>query len=164
MPAKPEKRDEHYVLALCSDTLGLPCIGQQSFDWLRGDPSLKNGKRKTLPIDGYFEELGLVVEYHERQHSEAVPFFDSKVTSTAMLRGPQRSLYDARKAALIPQHGMALLVIDYRDFANKEGKIVHDPARDRQIVAALLARTAQCTEHGVVTNFPVPLAETPAEP
>ncbi|MGO2777917.1 hypothetical protein [Glutamicibacter arilaitensis] len=152
------------MLELCSDTLGLPCIGQQSFDWLRGDPSLKNGKRKTLPIDGYFEELGLVVEYHERQHSEAVPFFDNKLTSTGMLRGPQRKLYDARKAALIAQHGLTLLVIDYRDFENKRGKIERDLGRDRKIVAALLDRAAQCTEHGVVTNFPVPLAETPAEP
>ncbi|MGV2852923.1 hypothetical protein ACNPN0_00430 [Glutamicibacter sp. AGC84] len=163
VPAKPGQRDEHYVLELCSHMLGLQCTGQQTFDWLRGDPSLKNGKRKALPIDGFFEELGLVVEYHERQHSEAVPFFDNKLTSTGMLRGPQRKLYDARKAALIPQHGLTLLVIDYRDFENKRGKIERDLGRDRKIVAALLDRAAERAEPGVVATFPAPLAETPTE-
>lgn len=161
--AKPGQRDEYYVLDLCAEVLGMPFSGQQTFDWLLGDPSLKNGKRKALPVDGYFEELGLVVEYHERQHSESVPFFDNKVTSTGVLRGRQRTSYDARKAALIPQHGLTLLVIDYRDFCHKKGKIVRDASRDRQIVAALLARAAECSDPGVVTNFPVPLAETPAE-
>lgn len=163
VPAKAGHRDEHYVLDLCAEVLGTSCAGQQTFDWLRGEPSLKSGKRKALPVDGYFEALGLVVEYHERQHSEPVPFFDNKMTSTGMLRGAQRKLYDARKAALIPQHGLTLLVIDYRDFCHKKGKIVRDPARDREIVAALLARAAECSDPGVVTNFPVPLAETPAE-
>ena len=163
VPEHIKQRDEHYVMELCAEVLGIPFSGQQTFDWLLGDPSLKNGKRKALPVDGYFEELGLVVEYHERQHSESVPFFDNKVTSTGVLRGRQRTSYDARKAALIPQHGLTLLVIDYRDFCHKKGKIVRDAPRDRQIVAALLARAAECTEPGVVTNFPVPLVETPAE-
>lgn len=163
VPAKAGHRDEHYVLDLCAEVLGMSCAGQQTFDWLRGEPSLKSGKRKALPVDGYFEALGMVVEYHERQHSEPVPFFDNKVTSTGMLRGAQRKLYDARKAALIPHHGLTLLVIDYRDFFHKKGKIVRDPARDREIVGALLARSAECTDPGVVTNFPVPRAETPTE-
>lgn len=163
VPEHIKQRDEHYVMELCAEVLGIPFSGQQTFDWLLGDPSLKNGKRKALPVDGYFEELGLVVEYHERQHSESVPFFDNKMTSTGVLRGRQRTSYDARKAALIPQHGLTLLVIDYSDFCHKKGKIVRDASRDRQIVAALLARAAECTEPGVVTNFPVPLVETPAE-
>ncbi|PJJ42956.1 hypothetical protein ATK23_0116 [Glutamicibacter mysorens] len=163
VPEHIKQRDEHYVMELCAEVLGMSCAGQQTFDWLRGEPSLKSGKRKALPVDGYFEALGLVVEYHERQHSEPVPFFDNKVTSAGMLRGAQRKLYDARKAALIQQHGLTLLVVDYRDFCHKKGKIVRDAPRDRQIVAALLARAAECTEPAVITNFPVPLAETPAE-
>lgn len=163
VPEHIKQRDEHYVMELCAEVLGMPYAGQQTFDWLLGEPSLKSGKRKALPVDGYFEELGLVVEYHERQHSESVPLFDNKVTSTGMLRGEQRKLYDARRAELIPQHGLTLLIIDYRDFENEKGKIVRDPGNDRQIVAALLVRAAECAEPAVVTNFPVPLAETHAE-
>lgn len=162
VPDKAVRRDEHYVLGLCAEVLGLPCAGQQTFDWLRGEPSLKTGARKALPVDGYFDQLGLVVEYQERQHSEPVPFFDNKVTSTGMLRGAQRALYDARKAELIPQHGLTLLVIDYRDFSHKKGKIMRDPARDREIVAALLARAAESAEPGVIASFPAPILEAPA--
>lgn len=103
------------------------------------------------------------MEHHKRQQSEAVPFFDSQVTSTGLLRSPQRTLCDARKAALIPQPGLTLLVIDYRDFFHRKGKIVRNRQVDRTIVAALLARADECAEPGVVTNFPVLLAETPAE-
>lgn len=162
VPDKAGQRDEHYVLGLCAEVLGLPYVGQQTFDWLRGEPSLKTGARKALPVDGYFEELGLVVEYHERQHSEPVPFFDNKLTSTGMLRGAQRRLYDARKAALIPQHGLTLLVIDYRDFSHKKGKILRAPAQDRKIVAALLARAAELAEPGVIASFSAPPQEAPA--
>ena len=29
-----------------------------------------------LPVDAYYEELNLVVEYREKQHTEEIKFFD----------------------------------------------------------------------------------------
>lgn len=40
-------RDEHYVLGLCDELLGLYAARQHTFDWLRGD----TGRR--LPVDAF---------------------------------------------------------------------------------------------------------------
>lgn len=37
--ARRADSDEHYVLDLCDELLGVPGIRQARFDWLRGDPS-----------------------------------------------------------------------------------------------------------------------------
>ncbi|WP_220668573.1 hypothetical protein [Arthrobacter sp. AG1021] len=79
-----------------------------------------------------------MVEYHEKQHSEAVPFFDDKVTASGHLRGEQRKLYDAQKATMIPEQGLTLLIIDYRDFQNVKGKIVRNYEKDLLVVARMI--------------------------
>lgn len=96
-------RDELYVLGLCEQVLKADCVRQKTFPWLLGDPSKKTSMQKKLPVDDYWEVHNLVVEYNEKQHSEPVPFFDSKITPTGMLRGAQRKLDDARKAQKIPR-------------------------------------------------------------
>ena len=69
MPSK-EKRDESYVVNLCDEVLGLKALRQYRFPFLLGDTG------KALPVDAYYKEKNLVVEYCERQHTEVVPFFD----------------------------------------------------------------------------------------
>lgn len=93
--AKRGNSDEYYALSLCEEIIGGPCTKQKTFDWLLGLPSKKTGYRKPLPVDGYWEQPKLVVEFHEKQHSERVPFFDDKVTASGLLRGEQRKIYDA---------------------------------------------------------------------
>ncbi|PRA00951.1 hypothetical protein CQ019_15355 [Arthrobacter sp. MYb229] len=147
MPAptlsKRADSDEHYVLELCDQVLEAKRTGQQTFPWLVGDPSAKYGKVKPLPVDGYWAELGVVVEYHERQHTESVPFFDDKITASGRRRGEQRRIYDARKAELIPEHDLKLVIIDFKDFSNKRGKIVRKPAEDLRIVESILAQAME---------------------
>lgn len=137
---KRANSDEYYVLGLCEEIIGLPYIKQKTFDWLLGLPSKKTGNRKPLPVDGYWEQPKLVVEFHEKQHSEPVPFFDDKVTASGLLRGEQRKVYDARKADLIPAKGLKFLVIDYSDFEHRKGRIVRTPAKDRRVIAAMLEK------------------------
>jgi hypothetical protein len=62
--------DEAYVLDLCDEVLGAPGMRQHRFDWLLGDPN-SAGRCTRLPVDGYWPDHDLVVEYHERQHREA---------------------------------------------------------------------------------------------
>ena len=99
-------RDEHYVLDLCDELLQSPAARQHAFAWLRGD----TGRR--LPVDGFYEDLGLVIEYRERQHAEPAPFFDRRATVSGVPRGEQRRRYDELRDREIPARGLGLVVIE----------------------------------------------------
>lgn len=131
--------DEHYTLDLCDEVLGVPGIRQARFDWLRGDPSPARLRGTMLPVDGYWPDLQVVVEFQEEQHSQPSPFFDRRQTISGMGRSEQRRLYDQRKRTLIPEHGLRLVVIEKSAFSLKSRKIDRDHARDLQIVRRHLA-------------------------
>lgn len=131
--------DEHYVLDLCDEVLDVPGIRQARFDWLRGDPTPRLPRGMTLPVDGYWPDLRLVVEFQEEQHSAPSPFFDRRQTVSGMGRGEQRRLYDERKRTLIPEHGLRLVVIEKSAFVLRSRKIDRDHARDLQIIRQHLA-------------------------
>lgn len=123
--------DEAYVLDLCDEYLGEVARRQHRFDWLRGDPGV-DGRRAKLPVDGYWPQRRLVVEYRERQHDEAVPFFDKpdRMTVSGVHRGEQRALYDARRDTEAPAHRLRLVVIRPADLdADPRGRLYR---RDRQ--------------------------------
>lgn len=114
-------RDEIYILNLCDSLLCQQSLRQYRFSFLRGDGS--NGKEgRKLPVDAYYPDLNLVIEYYERQHSESVPFFDKKITAFGITRGEQRKLYDQRRRNELPNHGIKLLEFDYSEFAHKRNR------------------------------------------
>ncbi|OLT79692.1 hypothetical protein BKG58_19885 [Mycobacteroides abscessus subsp. abscessus] len=131
--------DEHYVLGLCDEVLGVPGIRQARFDWLRGDPSPTRSRGSMLPVDGYWPDLQLVVEFQEEQHSQPSPFFDRRHTVSGVGRGEQRRLYDQRKRTLIPEHGLKLVVIEKSAFTLKSRRIDRDRGRDLAVVRQHLA-------------------------
>lgn len=102
--------DETYILNLCDEVLRRAADRQHRFDFLCGD----TGRR--LPVDAYYSDLRLVIEYRERQHSEAVPLFDRRMTVSGVSRGEQRALYDQRRRDVLPQHGMTLIELDVSEF------------------------------------------------
>jgi hypothetical protein len=113
--------DETYVIDLCDEALGRIALRQHSFDFLRGDAGpARQGKR--LPVDAYYPELQLVVEYCERQHTEAIPFMDRRMTVSGVDRGTQRAIYDQRRRDVLPQHGIDLVELSYTDFAHDKNK------------------------------------------
>ncbi len=131
-------RDEHYVLDLCDAVLGLKAVRQHCFPFLTGDPD-RRGYRKPLPVDGFYPALGLVVEYHERQHRERVGFFDDKPTVSGVPRGEQRRRYDARRADFLPKHGYMLIVLEVGEFAHDRTKRLLRTPEDQAIVGRRLS-------------------------
>ncbi|MFH5823098.1 hypothetical protein [Georgenia sp. AZ-5] len=132
--------DEHYVIDLCDAVLSVKGLRQHRFPWLLGDPSPKTGRRVALPVDAYWPGFDLVVEFYERQHDEAVSFFDKpeRLTVSGVHRGLQRALYDGRRRELVPEHGLKLVIITLDAFESRRGKIVRRPSDDRLAVVSLL--------------------------
>lgn len=124
-------RDEEYVIDLCDEVLGLTSSRQHKFDFLRGDTGYR------LPVDAYYKELNLVIEYYERQHSEKVALFDKKMTASGISREEQRKRYDMRRAEVLPQYGIRLKIIRYTDFGTSK-RIKRDKQRDLEIIKRLL--------------------------
>lgn len=124
--------DETYVINLCDEILNIKGIRQHRFDFLRGDIG-KNGKSRRLPVDVYYLELNLVVEYREKQHEEPTSFFDKpdKMTISGVSRGEQRKVYDQRRRDVLPKHGITLLEISYKDFQfDSRKRIVRNNVKD----------------------------------
>ncbi|RIS02749.1 hypothetical protein D2E70_16220 [Mycobacteroides abscessus] len=136
--ARRADSDEHYVLDLCDEILAVPGRRQERFDWLRGDPSPTRPRGSTLPVDGYWPDLRLVVEFQEEQHSQPSPFFDRRQTVSGVGRGEQRRRYDERKRTLIPERGLKLVVIEKSEFTLKSRRIVRDRSRDVEVVRRCL--------------------------
>src|SRR5436853_123932 len=102
---------QRYVVGLLEGLLG-PAEHEKRFDWARGDPGNRvRGAR--LPFDAVWEAHRLIVEVDEKQHTEAVDFFDKpwRMTVSGVHRGEQRRLYDARKLALAEAKGYRVLRI-----------------------------------------------------
>lgn len=130
-------RDESYVIGLCDAVLGLRSRRQERFDFLRGDSG------RQLPVDAYYRELHLVVEYHERQHSEAVPHFDNRMTISGVPRWEQRRIYDQRRREVLPKHGISLIVLSCTDLSHKTSRrLKRDRKRDLNVIKERLKRFA----------------------
>jgi hypothetical protein len=118
-PARKQSRsnsDEAYVIDLCDEILGCAALRQHRFPFLLGDSG------HPLPVDAWYPDRNLVVEYRERQHREAVKFFDRRRTVSGVSRGEQRRLYDQRRREILPAHGIALVEVDFQQLAHGASK------------------------------------------
>ena len=136
--------DETYVITLCDKVLSLKANRQKRFPFLLGDPH-KNGKTKTLlPVDAYYEELQLVVEYKEIQNYRPLTISnkdedEEDEENKTLSREEQRRIYDERRAKVLPENEISLVVISYSDFEyDNTNKIVRKEESDLKIVQEAL--------------------------
>jgi hypothetical protein len=129
--------DEYYVIDLCDEVLGREGLRQHRFDFLLGDPSPKTGRQVKLPVDVYYPDLPLVVEYNTPQHSE--PFPDRRQTVRNTGQGQRRILYGRRRREVLPRHGINLIEIAYVDLPHDSRKHLLRTDTDRQIIHQFLA-------------------------
>ena len=135
-----KNRDEDYVIDLCDEVLKLKGSRQHRFDFLLGDLG-KNGKRRKLPVDVYYPDLSLVIEFKEIQHSKPVKHFDKpdKLTISGVHRGEQRKKYDALRVTELPKHGIQLIEIYFDVFdCGGNNKISRDRHKDLERVKKLI--------------------------
>lgn len=135
---KRDASDESYVIDLCDRILNRRAIRQHRFDFLLGDPG-KNGNRAKLPVDAYYEDLRVVIEYWEGQHEHPAPFWDRKVTCSGCTRGEQRRIYDLRKREVLGQNGIRLAVLKFDELChNTRGRLNRLAGQDIEAVSNAL--------------------------
>ena len=142
--------DEHYVIDLCDHILGRKARRQHRFPFLVGDPRRDGRPGARLPVDAYYDDLGLVIEFMERQHSLSVRFFDNphRLTVSGVHRGEQRRRYDERRGQVLPAHGLTLIALDaslFRRSGGRRKRLLRDRLHDervlRQELAAFLSKS-----------------------
>jgi predicted nucleic acid-binding Zn ribbon protein len=137
----PVPSDEQYVIDTCDEILIFNARRQYRFDFLIGLPSLKTNRRAKLPVDAFYPELNLVVEYRERQHTEPVTFWDTKPTACGLQRGEQRKQYDELRRVVLKDRGYHLVEIDFFDLAHDARKrLIRDISKDKVTKRAKLAK------------------------
>lgn len=134
-------RDEEYVIDLCDEVLRLKSERQHQFNFLRGDTCRDGSVGRRLPVDAYYEKLKLVIEYHERQHTEAVPFMDKLHAVSGVSRSQQRKIYDERRCKILPENGIKLEVINVAELSCKPNKrLRQDKEHDLEVIRQRLAQ------------------------
>ncbi len=117
------RQQEHYCAKLVSDAPGgVEYKVGYRFPFLRGDPTLKQPKGVTLPVDAYYPAFKLVMEFREGQHyGDRFDFRDNRITATGETRKEQRQKYDKRQEEVLPVNGIKLLTIyDYEITENSK--------------------------------------------
>jgi hypothetical protein len=131
--------DEAYVLDLCDTVLGVKAERQKRFAFLVGDPG-RDGLCRMLPVDGFYTDRMLVIEYHERQHNGPVRFFDDRLTISGVPRGEQRRIYDIRREVVLADKKIALVKIDVSALSHdRRGKLLRSRETDVETLRVLLA-------------------------
>jgi hypothetical protein len=129
-------KDESYVIDLCDEVLGRRASRQHRFPFLVGDAGT------WLPVDAYYADLQIVIEYRERQHFESVKFFDKpeKLTCSGVPRSKQRELYDQRRRDVLPAYGIRLIELPVTVFQHSAKKrLRRNRVDDEMIVRRELA-------------------------
>ncbi len=139
--AERSNKDEKYVIDLCDQVLALKANRQKRFDFLLGDLH-KDGKTQTmLPVDAFYLKLNLVVEFLEYYPAPSHNRKNEKQTVSGVSRDEQREIYNRRKAEILPEFGIDLIVIKFSDFkCDDQMKIVRNEEADLEIVRKALKR------------------------
>ena len=127
-------RDEDYIIALCDEVLGETALRQHKLPFLLGDAN-STGARRHLPVDAYYPQRNLVIEYRELQHSQPVAIMDKRVTLSGVNRAEQRRKYDQRRRDVLAAYEIKLIELDYSLFAHdRKKRLVRELEADTQVV------------------------------
>lgn len=133
------RADQNYIIDLCDEVLGMKASREHTFDFLIGDVSPKTNRAEKLPVDAYYANLNLVIEFREKQHTEEVKFFSRRETVSGVNRGEQRKIYDQRRRDILPKHNITLIEFGYDEFEhNRSKQLIRNKEKDIEIISKKL--------------------------
>lgn len=123
-----ENSDEYYLVNLCDELLKEKASRKHTFDTLVGRLHKRGKGRTKLPLDAYYEDLKLVIE-----------FFRKAVTEETDERAAQRQFYDQRKKEAVKKKDITLIEINYALFeCDEHDKLVRNKEKDSKVLKGLL--------------------------
>lgn len=139
--SRRESSDEYYLIGLINELLDTKASHQHTFNFLLGDLH-KNGKKRTeLPLDAYYKDLNLVVEFIMKEDSDSDEHADKeeKMTISGVSRSEQRRIYRLRKRSVLKEEEINLIEIEYEMFeCDNNNKLVRNKECDIQVLQGLL--------------------------
>jgi hypothetical protein len=123
-----ENSDEFYLVNLCDELLNEKASRKHTFDTLVGRLHKKGKMRTKLPLDAYYKDLKLVIE-----------FFEKKETEESDEREAQRKFYDQRKKDVLQKKEISLIEINYALFeCNENDRLIRDKEKDSKVLKGIL--------------------------
>ncbi|HLT42931.1 MAG TPA: hypothetical protein VKZ95_09525 [Sphingobacteriaceae bacterium] len=136
--------DESYIIDLCDELLDKKASRQHTFDFLVGDVHQDGRSRTQLPLDAYYLDLNLVIEYIEMQQipdADADHDKQDKMTISGVRRAEQRKLYNRRKKEVLRKKQINLIEIKFTDFElDSQNKLVRNTEKDTKTLKKLLKK------------------------
>lgn len=133
--------DEYYVVNLCDELLQERGSRQHKFGFLLGDYHKDGFTRSVLPVDAYYQDHNLVIEYKESYHTESAEASGQreKRTISGVGLSEQRKIYAERKRSGLKSNKINLLEIQYSSFeCNSEKRLIRDQEKDVEVLKVLL--------------------------
>lgn len=125
--------DENYLLDLCDELLAQKASRKHTFDTLVGNLHKRGKGRTKLPLDAYYKDLKLVIEFFQKERS----FEDLDEKEQA--RVTQIKYYDELKKEAVLNKKFRYMKINYAQFeCNENDKLIRNTENDTIVLKDIL--------------------------
>ena len=134
---KRENSDEYYLVGLCNELLNEKAVHQHTFNFLLGDFHRDGKTRTALPIDAFYANLNMAIEFYEKEDETSEDA--TMLTISKVNRSEQRKKYAQRKRDVLKEKEIDLIEMDYDEFeCDEEHKLVRNKEADVKILTEIL--------------------------
>ncbi|AXT52604.1 hypothetical protein D1818_17840 [Aquimarina sp. BL5] len=127
-----QNSDEYYLVNLCDELLQQKASRKHTFDTLVGNLHKRGKGRTKLPLDAYYEDLKLVLEFFRK--NKATDELDEKEKA----RRAQIKYYKELKKKAVLTKKLRLIEINYALFENDANKLIRNAENDRLVLKDVL--------------------------
>ncbi|WP_298310068.1 hypothetical protein [uncultured Aquimarina sp.] len=127
-----QNSDEYYLVNLCDELLRQKASRKHTFDTLVGNLHKRGKGRTKLPLDAYYEDLKLVLEFFRK--NKATDELDEKEKA----RRAQIKYYKELKKKAVLTKKLRLIEINYALFENDANKLIRNAENDRLVLKDVL--------------------------
>jgi len=128
--------DENYLLNLCDELLEAEASRHHRFDFVLGDPHADGVTKTPLPIDAYYLEHNLAIDFWDNDRDMSTPRY-KRMTVSGITRAEQIILYRNRKRKALKKKQIDFIEIDFSRFERTEDQKLK---RNRESDIALIKR------------------------